>query len=570
MKKQTYILNMAKQPKKTKRGMGFQASSLSTSSPISTSGKNYLFSIAIDKYQNFPQLHNCVKDAKDIVSLLTTKYQFDKKYVTTLYNEEATTDNIFQKFESLAKTITPKDNLVIYFAGHGEYKEVFKEGYWIPVNAKSNHTSQYIPNSEIKTMLTAIHTQHTFLIVDSCFSGSLFARGGSRGVAERVERFPSRWGLTSGRSEIVADGVSGGNSPFASSIIYLLKNNIKQLGVQELCTHVIESVVADAVQTPIGEPLAIPGHKGGQFIFRLKKDEVRDWKETQEADTINAYQSFVELYPKGKHFEEASSILYQKKEDKLWKEVKEINTVKSYMVYKKQYPNGKYIDQLLELMENLEDAKDWKIACRQNRISAYIKYKRNYPNGDHLAEADAKILALQQAKTTPTGGEPSVTDSTSTPDSLPVQESEAVGLLDVSPNNQTEYEHHSVEGGGSNLMSRLVMFGIPLLLVLVFILSKIFSKLDDKDLLSKTDPAGNTTVIDQPTTQVGKPPIAQLDTEKSSNDKTQKGKTSHSPTQANESKPSSTKATTKPETTTQNHPSKVTNKQPTTTNSTPT
>lgn len=254
-------------PRKTKnRGMGFSAKE----NTPTNQGINYLLSIAIDEYQNFPKLHNCVKDATDIVDTLISKYQFEEEYVYTLYNEEATTDNIFKKFEVLAQKIRSIDNLIIYFAGHGEFKKVFNEGYWIPVNATSNRTSQFIPNSEIKTMLSAINTKHTFLIADSCFSGSLFARGGTRSIAERVERFPSRWGLTSGRSEIVADGEPGINSPFASSILYLLKNNQKQLGVQELCAYVIESVISNAIQTPIGEPLTIPGHKGGQFVFRLK------------------------------------------------------------------------------------------------------------------------------------------------------------------------------------------------------------------------------------------------------------------------------------------------------------
>ena len=53
------------------------------------------------------------------------------------------------------------------------------------------------------------------MIVDSCFSGSLFMRFKSVGLAERLEHIPSRWGLTAGRNEVVADGKMGNNSPFA-------------------------------------------------------------------------------------------------------------------------------------------------------------------------------------------------------------------------------------------------------------------------------------------------------------------------------------------------------------------
>ena len=78
---------MKEQPKKTEsRGIG----NFKPTQP-SSQGKNYLFSIAIDDYHNFPQLHNCVKDAKDITELLTDRYQFEKENLITLYNEDATT-----------------------------------------------------------------------------------------------------------------------------------------------------------------------------------------------------------------------------------------------------------------------------------------------------------------------------------------------------------------------------------------------------------------------------------------------------------------------------------------------
>ncbi|MEM6965111.1 MAG: SUMF1/EgtB/PvdO family nonheme iron enzyme [Bacteroidota bacterium] len=464
---------MKKQPKKTQhRGMG----AFGPKPKSQTTGINYLFSIAIDDYVNFPKLHNCVKDAKDIVALLTRDYQFEPEHVYAIYNEEATTDTIFQHFEMLAKKIRPIDNLVIYFAGHGMYKEVFKEGYWIPVNATDQRTSQFIPNSEIKTMLTAINAKHTFLIVDSCFSGSLFARGTTRSIADRVERFPSRWGLTSGRSEIVADGTPGVNSPFASSILYLLKNNTKQLGVQELCTHVIESVISNAIQTPIGEPLTIPGHQGGQFIFRLKKDEVRDWADTQKANDIKAYATFVALYPDGKHYEEAASKLMFLKEEKLWQEVKDKNTIKGYIIYKNKYPSGKYVDQAIELIEDLEDDRDWKIACRKNRISAYLKYKRNYPDGKHLAAAKEKIAALNQKKPARQATLETIHPPTNVTTNTPEKPNTTINSLFAATTSEekTSYGHQPTPGKKYST-SRLIAFGLPLLVVGIFIISKFFS-----------------------------------------------------------------------------------------------
>ncbi len=241
-----------------------------SSFPETSKGKNFLFIIAIDAYQHCPKLYNCVKDANDLIGVLTSQYDFDKENIVTLFNEAATEKNIFNHFRKLAKAITPEDNLLIYFSGHGEYDAVFDEGYWIPVNGQMGAYEDFLPNSKIKTFLRKINSRHTFLVADSCFSGSLFMRFKSAGIAKRLERIPSRWGLTAGRNEVVADGKAGNNSPFADSLLYHLKNNKQPLGVATLCNLVLESVAAGTNQTPRGEPLNIEGHKGGQFFFNPK------------------------------------------------------------------------------------------------------------------------------------------------------------------------------------------------------------------------------------------------------------------------------------------------------------
>ncbi|MDA7625744.1 caspase family protein, partial [bacterium] len=233
-------------------------------------GKNYLLTIAIDDYEYCPKLHNAVKDAKDLINVLTSRYQFESENILTLINENATEENILLTFRQLASSISPADNLIIFFSGHGEYDPIFKEGYWVPVNAKQGAIQDYVSNSKIKMVLNVIKSRHTFLIIDSCFSGSLFMQYRSTGVAERLERDPSRWGLTAGRNEIVADGEAGKNSPFADSLIYHLKHSEKSIGASELCNKVIEDVIANANQTPRGEPLKVEGHRGGQFFFHLK------------------------------------------------------------------------------------------------------------------------------------------------------------------------------------------------------------------------------------------------------------------------------------------------------------
>ena len=143
----------------TSKNTGFRKSSISSESP---KGKNYLLSIGIDKYNDLPQLYNAVKDAKEVVDVLLNKYQFEQTLVMELYNEAATKKNIYKKLRELTERVTPKDNVLIYFSGHGEYDKLAKEGYWIPVDAENGEESDYIPNTVIRKKLGTINSHHTF------------------------------------------------------------------------------------------------------------------------------------------------------------------------------------------------------------------------------------------------------------------------------------------------------------------------------------------------------------------------------------------------------------------------
>ncbi len=362
---------------------------------IRNSGKrtNHILGIAINAYQHCPNLYNAVKDVQDFVALLQQKYYFEAENIHTLYNEKATKANIFKAFEQLSE-LTEDDNLIIYFSGHGEYKEFFKEGYWIPVEAHRNSVHEYISNSDIRNILGAIPTHHTFLIGDSCFSGSLFMEN-SKTVSDRLERDASRWGLTSGKNEIVSDGKIGENSPFAKSLLYQLQQATTALTVQQLCVGVTNTFINDG-QTPLGESLNIKGHKNGQFVFRLKKDEVADWTATRQQHDIPTYQTFIKNYPNSPYNKTALLHIATLKEDALWKRATALDSLKSYLDYTDSYPNGRYTDKANQVIEQLEDKKDWTTAKRRHTISAYNQYKQKHPRGAYVTKANLRIQDLRK------------------------------------------------------------------------------------------------------------------------------------------------------------------------------
>jgi hypothetical protein len=233
--------------------------------------KNYLLVIGINKYNHWPVLNNAVSDATTVSNVLTNQYKFDAGDVTILVDEQATRSNIYSTLRSYIEKVTPRDNLLIYYSGHGYFDKLMSEGYWVPVDGQSNDMSGFIANTQILKIIENINSQHTFLVADACFSGSLFAST-SRGYSDQVEKFKSRWGLASGRLEVVSDGAKGDNSPFAESFIQFLSDNDQQkIPVSDLIQYVKKKVAEKSDQTPIGNPLRAVGDEGGEFVFYKKE-----------------------------------------------------------------------------------------------------------------------------------------------------------------------------------------------------------------------------------------------------------------------------------------------------------
>ena len=235
---------------------------------------NHLLIIGIDDYKNgIAKLNNAVRDAKNFKDLLIKKYQFEVKNVTTLYNEQATLQNIRKSFSEILDKLTDADNLIFYYSGHGELKPYGKSerGYWIPFDGELDKDYTYLPNQEINQLFDNSHAHHVFGIVDSCYSGALFHKNLTN-ANDRISSYPSRWLLTAGRLELVSDGSLGANSPFATSLLTYLKNNPNDsFWVSDLCNQVIKGMNFNTQkQTPRGEALQGAAHYGGQFVFYKK------------------------------------------------------------------------------------------------------------------------------------------------------------------------------------------------------------------------------------------------------------------------------------------------------------
>ncbi len=354
-------------------------------------GRNYLMVIGINAYQHFTPLNNAVGDAKAIKELLVARYQFQEEDVMELYDQQATRKNILRGLRSLEDQITTEDNLIVYFAGHGTMNKRKTKGFWIPVDAES-HQDEYIANSRIKDHLDEVEAHHIYLIVDSCFSGSIVNR--SSAFSERVETLPSRRVLTSGRNEVVSDGKPGKHSPFANCLITYLRTHQGSLPASELELHVKKNTSRSASQSPDSAYIYGLGDQGGEFVFHPKQDEENEWQMAEVIGTFDGVEQYPKADPEGRDAALAEEKLAILKDETAWQQAQKTNNLTAYRVYLRDFPEGIHHEEAHQQMLTIEETADWWKAKQRDNVTTYKEFLVDYPESGYVVEAEARIRVL--------------------------------------------------------------------------------------------------------------------------------------------------------------------------------
>ena len=229
-------------------------------------GNYWALLIGIDEYPDarIPDLKSAVKDVLAVRAVLETRYGFHSSRIKQLLNAQATRAAIVNTIYRLKREVPAADSLFIYYAGHGQYEQDGDHGWWVPADAEPTRPSSFIDNEVILQYLKGMQAQHVYLVADSCFSGSLF---GTRTLPPITERWyaelyseRSRWGLTSGATEPVADTGLEGHSPFAYFLLKVLRDNAQPYLVpSEIAAEVAPRVANNTEQRPLSEPLRRSG-----------------------------------------------------------------------------------------------------------------------------------------------------------------------------------------------------------------------------------------------------------------------------------------------------------------------
>ena len=251
--------------------------------PTIAFGNYYALVIGNEKYAHWPRLETPVNDARKISNVLTEVYGFKTKVLLN-----ATRYDILRALNDFRKRLTERDNLLIYYAGHGYLEDKIGRGYWIPVDGEIDSNAKWISTFAITDILSVLSARHVLVVVDSCYAGALTRSALVRLEAGMSEEARHQWlkvmtskrsrtVLTSGDLQPVLDGGGGEHSIFAKALLDVLRQNDEILEGRRLYKEISARVVYAAAsvmtdqgpveQIPVYAPVRYAGHESGDFFF---------------------------------------------------------------------------------------------------------------------------------------------------------------------------------------------------------------------------------------------------------------------------------------------------------------
>ncbi len=260
--------------------------------PAYVAGKNHMFVIGIDEYENWLALRNAASDARGMEEIFAEQFGFSP-IMPALYNKEATKENIMNSLDQIRTKVQPEDNLVLFFAGHGETRVdtvgnlTHESGYLIPVEGGSvtdENWSSYIEVEAFLKQVALMPTRHVTVILDACHSGIAIGgaisgtRGSEKAPIASLAVPPSRRVITSARKDQLAsdDGPLPKHSLFTGMLIKGLRNGAAdadqdgRVTTSELGTYMARSVREESRDRQTPDFGAFVLDERGEMVLELE------------------------------------------------------------------------------------------------------------------------------------------------------------------------------------------------------------------------------------------------------------------------------------------------------------
>ena len=125
-------------------------------------GRFHALVIGNDDHRHLPKLKTAVRDATAVAESLRRDYGFEVELLLDAARHEITAS-----VSRLRRELTERDNLLIYYAGHGVVDVDAEAGFWLPVDAERDSDSYWIANDYLTRNLRALSAKHVMVVADT-------------------------------------------------------------------------------------------------------------------------------------------------------------------------------------------------------------------------------------------------------------------------------------------------------------------------------------------------------------------------------------------------------------------
>lgn len=243
-------------------------------------GRYFAVVIGNNTYRDpaYPTLKSAANDANAVAAMLKSRYGYQTRLVLNAGRLEMLT-----ALNEMREQLKPEDNLLIYYAGHGEL-DASGKGYWVPSDGAAGADRTWISNAAVSEILDTIKARHVLVVADSCYSGTMTRASAPTfdastmppekwaGWVKAMANGRSRTALTSGGVQPVPDTGTGKHSYFARAFLNVLQDNNRLLEAQRLFREVSTSLALGSMDSPVPQvpeysPIRFAGHESGEFFF---------------------------------------------------------------------------------------------------------------------------------------------------------------------------------------------------------------------------------------------------------------------------------------------------------------
>ena len=118
-----------------------------------------------------------------------------------------------------------------------------------------------------------------------------------------------------------------------------------------------------------------------------------DWQQATAANTLTAYQAFLQKHPDSKHADNARGRILALQDEQAWNTARAANSIAGYQDYLKTESGGVHVGEAKYQITALQRADAWKAIQNDASAASLQSFLLKYPQGLESNEARARLKA---------------------------------------------------------------------------------------------------------------------------------------------------------------------------------